>query len=816
MKKFLLSCFVAFGIGANAQISLGTGTTTGSYPIATNWGYNYTQQIWSKSEIKADAAGNITGLQFYLPSTLDISLSKDWVVYLGHTTKTAFAGATTADWLPVSATPELEKVTQVFAGAVSNVSGVVTITFDTPFAYDNINNLVVAVDENTASFGSLGFYTYTGVTNSSIYYRNDSTNPNPAAGPTQAPGGRAATKSRITFLGLTSSAPVCPTVSAPAAGATGVSTTPTITWAAATNATGYRLSVGTTAGGTDVLNAVDLGNTLTYTFTTPLSSNTKYFYTVNSYSATIASSGCAERSFTTACGTTGVPYSQNFESVTPPAIPACTAVQTVTGNPWTTVASPTDSSGFSTGNVLRYSYSTTANANAWFYTQGLNLTGGVSYVVRVRVGNNGYEEKLKIGYGTTAVNTAMTTIPGADYTLEAGSASSSVKSAVFTPATSGTYYIGFNANSLADQYYLYIDDISIDLAPTVLPDCITATTPANGATGESVRPTFSWGNANNALGYKLYLGTTTGNYDLINGVESSSPVTYINNPALIANTTYYLKIVPNNNIGDATGCTETTFTTGSNPYAPYCGPFTSSTPTQITPITSFTLNGVTNNTDTTATTFGSFATNESFTGTAIEVKNNITTIPFSVTGIGIANNGWGAAVFIDWNEDGDFLDAGESYFNTTATMLRTTTVTNGKATLSGNLAIPTGAPLGQKRLRVKYNFTGTTINSPLTTACTDLTNGQVEDYTINYKSFLAVSDLNKADISVYPNPFKDILKISDVKGVKSITVNDMSGRAVKSLEPAAEINLSNLKEGLYIVNLKMEDGSVKTFKAIKK
>ena len=182
----------------------------------------------------------------------------------------------------------------------------------------------------------------------------------------------------------------------------------------------------------------------------------------------------------------------------------------------------------------------------------------------------------------------------------------------------------------------------------------------------------------------------------------------------------------------------------------------------------------------------------------------------------VANNGWGASVFIDWNEDGDFLDAGESYFNTTATMLRTTTVTNGKATLSGNLAIPTGATLGQKRLRVKYNFTGTTINLPLTTACTDLSNGQVEDYTIDYKSFLAVSDLNKADISVYPNPFKDILKISDVKGVKSITVNDMSGRAVKSLEPAAEINLSNLKEGLYIVNLKMEDGSVKTFKAIKK
>jgi len=55
-----------------------------------------------------------------------------------------------------------------------------------------------------------------------------------------------------------------------------------------------------------------------------------------------------------------------------------------------------------------------------------------------------------------------------------------------------------------------------------------------------------------------------------------------------------------------------------------------------------------------------------------------------------------------------------------------------------------------------------------------------------------------------------------VKGVKSVSVNDVSGREVKSLAPSAELNLSNLKAGLYIVNLKMEDGSVKTFKAIKK
>ncbi|MGC4128681.1 MAG: T9SS type A sorting domain-containing protein [Bergeyella sp.] len=88
--------------------------------------------------------------------------------------------------------------------------------------------------------------------------------------------------------------------------------------------------------------------------------------------------------------------------------------------------------------------------------------------------------------------------------------------------------------------------------------------------------------------------------------------------------------------------------------------------------------------------------------------------------------------------------------------------------------------------------------------------------TFTTESTLAVSNIKKADISVYPNPFTDILKISDVKDVKSVSINDMSGRQVKILTPATELNLSDLKSGLYIINLAMEDGSVKSVKAIKK
>ncbi|MDR2234784.1 MAG: T9SS type A sorting domain-containing protein [Chryseobacterium sp.] len=83
---------------------------------------------------------------------------------------------------------------------------------------------------------------------------------------------------------------------------------------------------------------------------------------------------------------------------------------------------------------------------------------------------------------------------------------------------------------------------------------------------------------------------------------------------------------------------------------------------------------------------------------------------------------------------------------------------------------------------------------------------------------LAVSEsnANQSKISVYPNPFADIVKISDVKGVKSIRINDISGRSLKDLIPATEINLRDLNTGIYIISLQYENGSTKSFKIIKK
>lgn len=375
---------------------------------------------------------------------------------------------------------------------------------------------------------------------------------------------------------------------------------------------------------------------------------------------------------------------------------------------------------------------------------------------------------------------------------------------------------GTRTGSTGSNPYYWIDDIKLVQTVTVIPSCPVISVPANGATNISVRPTFSWTGAAGAQSYKLSIGTTSGGTDILNNVTVSSGYIPAINTILSPNTKYYVKLIANNTIGDSLGCTESTFTTGANPLAPYCGPIISNAPNQIAPITSVDLAGIAYTSDVTANNIGSFEPHQVFVDKIFTVKDNVTTVPITVKAIGIANNGWAMSVFIDWNNDGNFDGVGESYFNTTATMIRTTSVAAGNiVTLTGNLPIPAGTSLGNKRIRIKYNYSDTNINLPLTTACADLTNGQVEDYTINYEKYLAVADINKTNVSVYPNPFKGVLKISDVKDAKSINIADASGRVVATPKVSPELNLSYLSKGVYFVTINYENGSVRSFKVVK-
>jgi len=95
------------------------------------------------------------------------------------------------------------------------------------------------------------------------------------------------------------------------------------------------------------------------------------------------------------------------------------------------------------------------------------------------------------------------------------------------------------------------------------------------------------------------------------------------------------------------------------------------------------------------------------------------------------------------------------------------------------------------------------------------------DFEISAYNDTALSTHEAADntkkISVSPNPFSDLLTISDIAEVKSVSITDISGRLVRTIEkPSASLYLGDLKEGVYFISLKMNNGNIKTLKTIKK
>lgn len=295
MKKLLFSCLLMLSMIMNAQIDLGTGSTSvGVAPISTYYGYSYVQQIFTKQEINANAAGNITGLKFYLSPNAVLTNSSDWTVFLGHTSKTNFTSE--SDWIPAAG------LTEVYTGAISQNNGVVEVTFAVPFPYNNTQNLVVAAQENSSGYDSNGFseafYVYNlSAAGSSLYYRNDD-DPFDTANPED--GNLSSNKSVITIMGLApSSIPACPVVAYPANNAQFVPLSPNITWNAPTGAQSYKVSIGTTPGGTNVVNQESVATT-SFTPSTPLAANTTYYLKVTAVGAGGESAGCSEITFKSA------------------------------------------------------------------------------------------------------------------------------------------------------------------------------------------------------------------------------------------------------------------------------------------------------------------------------------------------------------------------------------------------------------------------------------------------------------------------------------------------------------------------------------
>jgi trimeric autotransporter adhesin len=176
--------------------------------------------------------------------------------------------------------------------------------------------------------------------------------------------------------------------------------------------------------------------------------------------------------------------SEGFESGL--TVPTGWAVlQGGTGNLWTVTNTPSGSVRTGT-NCAQYFYSTPSAANTYLITSGVSLTAGVPYTVSSWYRTSAsFPEKLKVTVGTAQTIAAQTTTIQDLGTIQTGTYT--LQTAVYTPTASGNYYFGWNAYSIADQFYINLDDISIT-SPTTPPTYAWTSTPA-GFTSSLLSPT---------------------------------------------------------------------------------------------------------------------------------------------------------------------------------------------------------------------------------------------------------------------------------------------------------------------------------------
>ena len=79
---------------------------------------------------------------------------------------------------------------------------------------------------------------------------------------------------------------------------------------------------------------------------------------------------------------------------------------------------------------------------------------------------------------------------------------------------------------------------------------------------------------------------------------------------------------------------------------------------------------------------------------------------------------------------------------------------------------------------------------------------------------VAVEDVKETSYSVYPNPVKDVLTVSG-EGMKQVTVYNALGQLVKTVncnDNTVQINVSDLRNGMYFVNVVNNNGEMSTSK----
>ncbi|MHC1777162.1 MAG: GEVED domain-containing protein [Lentimicrobium sp.] len=146
-------------------------------------------------------------------------------------------------------------------------------------------------------------------------------------------------------------------------------------------------------------------------------------------------------------------------------------------------------------------------------------------------------------------------------------------------------------------------------------------------------------------------------------------------------------------------------------------------------------------------------------------------------------------IWIDFNADGDFLDAGENVFS----------ANKKKSVVTGTISIP-GSASGQTRMRISMK------NGSAPSPCEVFAKGEVEDYTVSFSGGTKSMEVNpEFEVLVYANPSNDAFSFlfrSNSNELAIVQVFDFFGKLVETYSSISSDETiavgRNLKPGMYL------------------
>ncbi|SFA98211.1 Por secretion system C-terminal sorting domain-containing protein [Flavobacterium swingsii] len=423
-----------------------------------------------------------------------------------------------------------------------------------------------------------------------------------------------------------------------------------------------------------------------------------------------------------------------------------------------------------------------------FTSISTNLTKGTASTITITptwtgsVYSEGYAVWIDLNNDKDFADTGELVFSKATSTTTPATGSFTVPTTATTGTTRMRVSMKYNGTPTSCEAISYgeVEDYTVNLttgtADTTAPSA-PASLAASGTTTTSTNLSWTASTDNvGVTGYDVYQGTT---------LKATVTTTTYAVTGLTAATAYSFSVKAKDAAGNVSASSNAVSVTTSASTVTYCASTSSSTADERIGRVAF---GTINNASTGTAGYENFTTIS--TNIVRGVANTITITP-TWTG-SVYSEGY--AVWIDYNKNGLFTDAGELVFSKAAS---TTTPA------TGSITIPATASIGATRMRVSMKY------NAIPTACETLNYGQVEDYTVNITAAFAITSTTEVSNSnvvealsfnLYPNPVENVLNVSMIDNRKATyRIYSMIGQEVKSGNlNQNEINVSNLESGLYI------------------